>query len=303
MEEIALNISSKNGGLFTSIYVVEQINMFRELEDNKSVLTHSNFLKQLEKRFPESSREGKIYLSSVVQEMPRGGKKEVKIYLLTYESAIKMLARESNAVGDAIVEALKRQQEIIIAQQDEIRRSKEPSLVKELFAIHRIKSKESTTNFHKELTEFFATNAYIRNKYHQRVGLFIAVHTDRVNLSLFGYTSKEWKLEHPEEAKTSNMRDNAPISTIAMIPAVERIYLDMLTKEGIYDVNELGLKIYNFADKLSDTYTYLDDAEELTVRQLNNREAYKRKLKFAFKRQEELPPASDDDFDTELQPA
>ena len=59
MEEIALNINNKNGGLFTSIYVVEQINMFRELEENKSVLTHSNFLKQLEKRFPESSREGK----------------------------------------------------------------------------------------------------------------------------------------------------------------------------------------------------------------------------------------------------
>lgn len=299
MEELSLGMFNSSG-LFDSNYLVAQLNIIRE-QEGKSTLLHKNFIRAIEDEFSGYEHEPKIEPMFKKVETAKGASRDSKYYLLTHDQAIRVLSRESKVIRAIIINLINKQHAKIVEQQKELERRKgNPSLVKEYFGIHRLKSKESTTKFHEELNKIFASNSVIRSKYRYKVDLFISVHTNRINLSLFGYTAKQWREAFPEEAKTTNMRDNSPISTIAMIPIIEQLYIGWMVNDGIYDINELGWRAYDFANKLSDTYTYLDDAEELTMRQLNNREAYKRKLKFAFKRQEELPAA--DGTEDEIEP-
>ena len=49
-------------GKFSSLYLTQQINVFRKLEKDKSELRHSDLLKKIEKEFEEEINERKISL-------------------------------------------------------------------------------------------------------------------------------------------------------------------------------------------------------------------------------------------------
>lgn len=96
---------------FTSLYLVEQINVFRKEESNKSELRHGDFLKKIEKEFEDEINERNI--SSVEYEDKKGELR--KMYELNFEQSLQILMSESKFVRKAVIEVLKRQQQEINA--------------------------------------------------------------------------------------------------------------------------------------------------------------------------------------------
>jgi phage antirepressor YoqD-like protein len=94
---------------FTSVYLVEQINLFREQEGNRAVLNHPNFLKKIEKEFKEEIAEENIYFRLIIKELETGSTR-TKVYELNYEQSLQILMSESKFVRKAVIEVLKRQQ-------------------------------------------------------------------------------------------------------------------------------------------------------------------------------------------------
>lgn len=102
-----------NGGdqtqKFTSLYLVEQINFFRQQEGNRAVLSHPNFLKKIEKEFKEEIEEEKIYFRLIIKELETGSTR-TKVYELDYEQSLQILMSESKFVRKAVLEVIKQQQ-------------------------------------------------------------------------------------------------------------------------------------------------------------------------------------------------
>lgn len=99
---------------FTSIYLVEQINLFRKEESSKSELRHSDFLKKIEKEFEEEIAERKISFCLITKELEVGSTR-LKVYELNFEQSLQILMSESKFVRKAVIEVLKKQQEQIEA--------------------------------------------------------------------------------------------------------------------------------------------------------------------------------------------
>ena len=97
---------------FTSLYLVEQINVFRrqEKEESKELL-HKSFLTKIEAEFEDEITEQKILLSEYKDQ---SGKRN-KMYELNFEQSLQILMSESKFVRKAVIEVLKRQQQEINA--------------------------------------------------------------------------------------------------------------------------------------------------------------------------------------------
>jgi len=100
-----------NGQLYSSLYLVEQINIFRKEEGNRAVLRHDTLILKIEKEFEEEIREQKFLESSYAQKMPNGGEKESKMYELDFEQSLQILMSESKTVRKAVVQVLKKKQQ------------------------------------------------------------------------------------------------------------------------------------------------------------------------------------------------
>ena len=91
---------------FSSIYLVEQINIFRGQEEGRAELAHSDFLKSIEKDFEEELGQGNISVTSYKDKSNR----DSKMYELNFEESLQMLMKESKIVRKQVVEVLKSQQ-------------------------------------------------------------------------------------------------------------------------------------------------------------------------------------------------
>lgn len=94
---------------FSSLFLVEQINLFRKEENIETELRHSDFLRKIEKEFEEEIEERKISPSSYLA----GNGKQEKCYELTFEQALQILMSESKVVRKRVIDVLKQQQEKI----------------------------------------------------------------------------------------------------------------------------------------------------------------------------------------------
>jgi len=93
--------------IYSSLYLVEQINIFRKEEGNQSELRHSDFLKKIEKEFDDEIAERNISPSSYLA----GNGKQEKCYELTFEHSLQILMSESKTVRKRVIDVLKQQQE------------------------------------------------------------------------------------------------------------------------------------------------------------------------------------------------
>lgn len=94
---------------FSSLFLVEQINLFRFKEDNKSQLRHADFLSKIEREFEEEIAERIISLGSY---QDANGQYR-KCYELNYEQSLQILMSESKIVRKGCIEVMKSQQEKI----------------------------------------------------------------------------------------------------------------------------------------------------------------------------------------------
>jgi phage antirepressor YoqD-like protein len=91
---------------FTSIYLVEQINFFRQQEENPKELLHKNFLGKIEREFEEEINGLKIL---PVEYKDQKGEYR-KMYELDYDQSLQILMSESKFVRKAVIDVIKRQQ-------------------------------------------------------------------------------------------------------------------------------------------------------------------------------------------------
>ena len=105
MNELMLNGSK----LFSSLYLVEQINVFRAEENNKANLWHKSLLTKIEIEFKEEIEEQNILPSSYLA----GNGKNEKCYELTFEQSLQILMSESKIVRKGVIAKLKEQSEEI----------------------------------------------------------------------------------------------------------------------------------------------------------------------------------------------
>ena len=91
---------------FSSIYLVEQINLFRVQEGNRAEIAHKTFLAKVEERFSKEIGEQKILPTSYLDKSNR----DSKMYELSYKDSLRILVTESNFVADAVIEVLEKQQ-------------------------------------------------------------------------------------------------------------------------------------------------------------------------------------------------
>jgi len=87
------NNSNNSEEKFTSLFLVDEINKFREAEGNRAVLTHDNFLKKIEKEFKEEIRDQNILVSEYKDK--KGEKR--KMYELPESLFNEMLRREKHS--------------------------------------------------------------------------------------------------------------------------------------------------------------------------------------------------------------
>ena len=91
---------------YTSLYLVEQINLFRKQENNRAILAHFSFLNKIEKEFEEEIADKNIFVSSYKD----SSGKSCKCYELNYEQSLQILMSESKVVRKGVIEVLKAQQ-------------------------------------------------------------------------------------------------------------------------------------------------------------------------------------------------
>jgi hypothetical protein len=89
-----------------STYLVEQINIFREMENNKTVLLHKSLLTKIEKEFEDEIGGQNILPSSYTDESNR----QSKCYYLDFEQSLQLLMSESKTVRKRCVEVIKSKQ-------------------------------------------------------------------------------------------------------------------------------------------------------------------------------------------------
>lgn len=92
--------------IYSSLFLVEQINVFRKEEGNEIVLLHKSLLSKIEKEFDEEIAGQNILPSSYLA----GNGKQEKCYELTFEQSLQILMSESKTVRKRVIEVLKEQQ-------------------------------------------------------------------------------------------------------------------------------------------------------------------------------------------------
>lgn len=95
-------IKKENKETITSLELVEQINLFRGVEDDRAELQHKDLLKIIRYEFSEEIGQGKISPSSYKNSQ----NKEQPMFVLTYSQAKQVLVRESKAVRKAVIKYL-----------------------------------------------------------------------------------------------------------------------------------------------------------------------------------------------------
>ncbi|WP_288847581.1 phage antirepressor KilAC domain-containing protein [uncultured Sneathia sp.] len=95
-------ITKENKDAITSLELVEQINLFRGVEDDRAELQHKDLLKIIRYEFSEEIGQGKISPSSYKNSQ----NKEQPMYVLTFSQAKQVLVRESKAVRKAVIKYL-----------------------------------------------------------------------------------------------------------------------------------------------------------------------------------------------------
>lgn len=98
--------NSEKGKTFSSLYLVEQINIYRKEEGGRADLLHKSLLSNIEKEFDEEITGQNILPSSYLA----GNGKQEKCYELTFEQSLQMLMKESKIVRKQVIEVLKRKQ-------------------------------------------------------------------------------------------------------------------------------------------------------------------------------------------------
>lgn len=121
-----LNESGDETQKFTSLYLVEQINLFREQEKNKSKLRHSDFLRKIEAEFEEEIAERKISFRLISKELETGSTR-TKVYELDYDQSLQILMSESRFVRKAVINVIKRQQAEIEALKPKLPNFEDPA--------------------------------------------------------------------------------------------------------------------------------------------------------------------------------
>lgn len=146
--------------LFSSLYLAEQVNLFRQKEGNKKELLHKTLLAKIEKRFQSKIIEQKIL---PVEYKDKKGENR-KMYELPFEYCLRILMDESELVQDACIEVMK-------AQQKEINQLKSPqsdyhqleqhtqrptqlqsSKVANSFAFKRLNGKQDAIDWNRKVT-------------------------------------------------------------------------------------------------------------------------------------------------------
>ena len=89
----------------TSLELVEQINMFRERENNKTILQHYDLLKVIRDEFEEEIGIGKISETPYIHPQ---NKQEYPMFILTFNQAKQVLVRESKRVRKAVIEYIEK---------------------------------------------------------------------------------------------------------------------------------------------------------------------------------------------------
>ena len=92
---------------FSSLFICDEINKFRDLEGNRSKLRHSDLLAKIEKEFEEEIHQRKISLQFNIRQLPNKGTAQDKYYELTYEQSLQLLMGESRYVRKGVIEVLK----------------------------------------------------------------------------------------------------------------------------------------------------------------------------------------------------
>jgi len=124
-------------GKFSSLYLVEQINVFREAEGNRKALLHKSLIAKIEKEFEEEINERKFL---PVEYKDKKGEKR-KAYELDYKQSLQMLASESRTVRKAIIKRLEelelRSKEPLLNTKKHLQRYKlnEPNIPKGYFCM------------------------------------------------------------------------------------------------------------------------------------------------------------------------
>jgi hypothetical protein len=106
--------------IVTSLELVEQINIFRSQEDNRSELQHKDLLKVIRDEFEDEIGEGKISLGSYKDKQNQ----ERPMFELTFNQARQVLVRESKFVRKHImsyIEELEKQLGNIISYEDRLK--------------------------------------------------------------------------------------------------------------------------------------------------------------------------------------
>jgi hypothetical protein len=98
---------------FSSLYLVEQINLFRDQEENRAKLKHYSLMEKIEREFDDEIAAQNILVSSYKDQSG----KESKCYELDFEQSLQLLMSESKTVRKQVVKVLK-------VQQDEINKLK-----------------------------------------------------------------------------------------------------------------------------------------------------------------------------------
>ncbi len=91
------------GETITSLELVKQINFFREKENKKTDLKHSDLLKVIRDEFEEDEQAGKISLLFYEAKVGNGATKKFPMFELTLSQAKQVLVRESKFVRRAII--------------------------------------------------------------------------------------------------------------------------------------------------------------------------------------------------------
>ena len=95
--------------MYSSRYLVEQINIFRKQEGNEVELLHKNLLAKIEIEFEDEIGELKIQPTSYTDASNR----QSKMYELNFEYSLQILMSESKSVRKRCVEVMKQQQKQI----------------------------------------------------------------------------------------------------------------------------------------------------------------------------------------------
>ncbi|MEE1475741.1 hypothetical protein [Fusobacterium sp.] len=123
-------------GYITSLELLEQINIFRKQDGNKTELRHDNLLQIIRDEFSEEIRDLKIQVSYYTKETGNGTIRSYPMYILTYDQGKQVLMRESKFVRKSVIKYIQ-------ALEEKNNFSEKDRLLLKLFSTNPLEVKES----------------------------------------------------------------------------------------------------------------------------------------------------------------